>query len=82
MRDTFAKLHVCGMGHFGLPVLAALQYRNGPEARDRLKLRLDECMMAKRLYVQIHLRTEQERTDAVLALFPAESEVLRNIHRR
>jgi len=48
------------------------------EARDRLKLRLDEVHQWPSVYMfKFIFEPEQERTDAILALFPAESEVLR-----
>ncbi|HQV51584.1 MAG: DUF493 family protein [Flavobacteriales bacterium] len=48
------------------------------EARDRLKLRLDEVHEWPSVYMfKFIFEPEQERTNAILALFPAESEVLR-----
>lgn len=48
------------------------------EARDRLKLRLDEVHQWPSVYMfKFIFEPEQERTDAILALFPVESEVLR-----
>ncbi|MBP6312429.1 MAG: DUF493 family protein [Flavobacteriales bacterium] len=48
------------------------------EARDRLKLRLDEVHEWPSVYMfKFIFEPEQERTNAILALFPEESEVLR-----
>jgi len=48
------------------------------EARDRLILRLDEVHEWPSVYMfKFIFEPEQERTNAILALFPAESEVLR-----
>ncbi len=48
------------------------------EARDRLKLRLDEVHEWPSVYMfKFIFEPEKERTDAILKLFPAESEVLR-----